>query len=184
MTNKILAIAMVVFAVVLYTMGVIDFANGNVAGGVSNVIMACSDVIMAVALWQLAFMEKVLKITCRDLLDLIKALKKGVPATLTIKNGKGVMTLNDNDDDRDEIPEEELTDDEKRIKRMAEEYDELAGRYERLTNFLTSDKFKTLSEKSCILFEEQHKAMGEYMEALKQRLQLECDTANKGKGEE
>ena len=67
MTNKILAIAMVVFAVVLYTMGVIDFANGNVAGGVSNVIMACSDVIMAVALWQLAFMEKVLKITCSQL---------------------------------------------------------------------------------------------------------------------
>jgi hypothetical protein len=64
-----------------------------------------------------------------------------VPAKLTI-------VRKDEDEDNDEIPEEELTDDEKRIKRMAEEYDQLAGRYERLTNFLASDKFKTLSEKS------------------------------------
>ncbi|MBQ2269207.1 MAG: hypothetical protein II338_03045, partial [Bacteroidaceae bacterium] len=87
----------------------------------------------------------------------------------------------DEDDEGDEIPEEELTEDEKRIKRMAEEYDQLAGRFERLTNFLASDKFKTLSEKSCTLLEQQHKAMGEYMEALKQRIQMECDKTTEKK---
>lgn len=175
--NKIVAIVLVAVAVVLYTMAVVDFVGARVADGVTNVLVACSDLIIAWVLWRIAFMEAVLKATGESILDLIKALEKGVPATLTIKDGKGTMTLghDDDDDDSGEIPEEELTDDEKRIKRMAEEYDELAGRYERLTAFLASDKFKTLPENSRNLLQRQHEAMGEYQEALKQRIRIECD---------
>ena len=58
----------------------------------------------------------------------------------------------------------------------------LAHRYERLTKFLASDKFKTLSVKHCTLLEKQHAAMCAYMEALQQRIQLECDNNNKKEG--
>ena len=103
----------------------------------------------------------------------MKALLKGVPAKLTIEK-------NDDDDDKgDVIPEEELTEDEKRVKRMAEEYDQLAGRYERLTNFLDTDTFKQLPREKKDLLERQHVVMGDYKDTLQQRIQLECD---KGQG--
>ena len=173
MKEKIISTVLVIMAVAMYTTAVINFMKYDVVGGVSDVLMACSDVIIAWVLMRQRFYEKALQVVGNSHFDLIKALEKGVPAKLTI------VRKDEDEDEGDEIPEEQLTDDEKRIKRMAEEYDQLAGRYERLTNFLASDKFKTLSEKSCTLLEQQHKAMGEYMEALKQRIQLECDTANK-----
>ena len=172
MKEKIIATVLVIMAVAMYTTAVINFMQGDVLKGVSDVLMACSDVIIAWVLMRQEFYAKALQVVGKSHFDLIKALEKGVPAKLTI-------VRKDDEDEGDEIPEDELTEDEKRIKRMAEEYDQLAGRYERLTNFLASDKFKTLSEKSCTLLEQQHKAMGEYMEALQQRIQLECDTANK-----
>ena len=172
MKEKIISTVLVIMAVAMYTTAVINFMQGDVLKGVSDVLMACSDVIIAWVLMRQEFYAKALQVIGKHHFDLIKALEKGVPAKLTI-------VRKDEDEDNDEIPEEELTEDEKRIKRMDEEYDQLAGRYERLTNFLASDKFKTLSEKSCTLLEQQHKAMGEYMEALQQRIQLECDTANK-----
>jgi hypothetical protein len=174
MKEKIIATVLVIMAVAMYTTAVINFMQGDVLKGVSDVLMACSDVIIAWVLMRQRFYAKALQVIGKSHFDLMEALKKGVPAKLTI-------VRKDEDEDNDEVPEEELTEDEKRIKRMAEEYDQLAGRYERLTNFLASDKFKTLSEKSCTLLEQQHKAMGEYMEALQQRIQLECDTANEKK---
>jgi hypothetical protein len=149
--------------------------QGDVLQGVAAVLMACSDVIFAWILMRQEFYAKALQVVGKSHFDLIEALKKGVPAKLTI------VRKDDDADDGGEIPEEELTEDEKRIKRIAEEYDQLAGRFERLTNFLASEKFKTLSENSCTLLEQQHKAMGEYMEALKQRIQLDCGEANKKK---
>ena len=173
MKEKIISTVLVIMAVAMYTTAVINFMQGDVLKGVSDVLMACSDVIIAWVLMRQEFYAKALQVIGKHHFDLIEALEKGVPAKLTI------VRKDEDEDKGDEIPEEELTEDEKRIKRMAEEYDQLAGRYERLTNFLASDKFKTLSEKSCTLLEQQHKAMGEYMEALQQRIQLECDTANK-----
>lgn len=175
MKEKIISTVLVIMAVAMYTTAVINFMQGDVLQGVSDVLMACSDGIIAWVLMRQEFYAKALQVVGKSHFDLIKALEKGVPAKLTI------VRKDEDEDKGDEIPEEELTEDEKRIKRMAEEYDQLAGRYERLTNFLASDKFKTLSEKSCTLLEQQHKAMGEYMEALQQRIQLECDTANEKK---
>ena len=173
MKEKIISTVLVIMAVAMCTTAVINFMQGYVLKGVSDVLMACSDVIIAWMLMRQEFYAKALQLTGKSHFDLIKALEKGVPAKLTI------VRKDDDEDEGDEIPEEVLTEDEKRIKRMAEEYDQLAGRYERLTNFLASDKFKTLSEKICTLLEQQHKAMGEYMDALQQRIRLECDTANK-----
>ena len=175
MKEKIIATVLVIMAVVMYTTAVINFMQGDMLNGVSDALIACSDVIIAWALKRQGFYAKVLRAVGKSHLDFMEALEKGVPAKLTI------VKKDEGEEEGGEIPEEELTEDEKRIKRMAEEYDQLAGRFERLTNFLASDKFKILGDKSCTLLEQQHKAMGEYMEALKQLIQMECDKTTEKK---
>jgi hypothetical protein len=129
--------------------------------------MLCSGYILAWVLIRQKFQLDIIKVVGKSHFDLVEVLKKAIKED------------DDNDNEEVEISEKEMTEDEKRIKRMCEEYDQLAGRYERLTNFLASDKFKTLSVNHCIILKHQHKAMGEYMEALKQRIELECDNNNK-----
>ena len=175
MKSKILATVLVILSVVLYTLAVINFIQGDALGGIANVALACSDVIIAFVLWRQAFLERVIKTVGKELFSLLKALEKGVPATLTIRKG------NDDDDPDNEIPEDELTADEKRIKRMAEEYDELCGRLERLTAFLATDKFKQLPENSRTLLEHQSKAMEDYRATLQERIKIDCANANKDK---
>ena len=167
-------IILTVLGIIVAAMGataIINFIQGNVLQGVSDVLMLCSGYILAWVLIRQKFQLDVIKVIGKSHFAWVKALKKAFPDKLIIKE--------DDDDEEVEIPEEQLDEDAKRIKRMCEEYDQLAGRYERLSNFLASDKFKTLSEKSCTLLEQQHKAMREYMEALKQRIELECDNNNK-----
>ena len=158
-----------IMAVVTCTTAVINFMQGNALQGVSDALMLCSFFILAGVLEQQKFQLDILKVVGKSHFALVKSLKK---AMLDKEN-------DDNDNEEVEIPEEQLDEDVKRIKRMCEEYDYLAGRYERLSNFLASDKFKTLSVNHCIILKHQHKAMREYMEALKQRIELECDNNNK-----
>jgi hypothetical protein len=148
------------------TTAVINFIQGNELQGVSDVLMLCAGYILAWVLIRQKFQMDVIKVIGKSHCALVEALKKAIK-------------IDEDDNEEVEIPEEQLPDDAKRIKRMCEEYDYLAGRYERLTNFLASDKFKTLSVNHCIILKHQHKAMGEYMEALKQRIELECDNNNK-----
>lgn len=169
MTNKIMTIIMVVFAVVLYTMAVVDFMLGKPLDAVCNILFACTDLAVAYMLIRVENQRKALVAFLKLHFDFIEQLKKDVPATLTISKG---------DDDDEEIPEEELTDDEKRIKRMAEEYDQLTGRLERLQAFRDTDTYKQLTEDSRFLLDKQCKAMDDYQTYLKRRIQLECDNTN------
>ena len=171
MTNKIMTILMVVFAVVLYTMAVVDFMLGKPLDAVCNVLFACTDLAVAYMLIRVENHRKALIATLKLHFDFVEQLKKGVPATLTI-------TKADDDDDDKEIPEDELTDDEKRIKRMAEEYDQLTGRLERLQAFRDTDTYKQLPENSRFLLDKQCKAMDDYQTYLKRRIELECDNTN------
>ena len=170
MTNKIMTILMVVFAVVLYTMAVVDFMLGKPLDAVCNVLFACTDLAVAYMLIRLELQRKALIATLKLHFDFVEQLKKGVPATLTITKA--------DDDEEEEIPEDELTEDEKRIKRMAEEYDQLTGRLERLTAFRDTDTYKQLPENSRFLLDKQCKAMDDYQTYLKRRIQLECDNTN------
>ena len=165
MTNKIMTILMVVFAVVLYTMAVVDFMLGKPLDAVCNVLFACTDLAVAYMLIRLERQRKALVAFLKLHFDFVHQLEKGVPATLTISKG---------DDD-------ELTEDEKRIKRMAEEYDQLTGRLERLTTFRDTDTYKQLPENSRFLLDKQCKAMDDYQTYLKRRIQLECDNTNNKK---
>ena len=175
MKEKIIATVLVIMAVAMYTTAVINFMQGDVLKGVSDVLMACSDVIIAWVLMRQRFYAKALQVIGKSHFDLMEALKKGVPAKLTI------VRKDEDEDEGDEIPEEQLTEDEKRIKRMAEEYDQLAGRLHRLQAFRDTDTYKQLPENSRYLLDKQCKAMDDYESTLKQRIQLECDTANEKK---
>ena len=171
MTNKIMTILMVVFAVVLYTMAVVDFMLGKPLDAVCNVLFACTDLAVAYMLIRLERQRKALVAILKLHFDFVHQLEKGVPATLTI-------TKADDDEKEEEIPEDELTEDEKRIKRMAEEYDQLTGRLERLQAFRDTDTYKQLTEDSRFLLDKQCKAMDDYQTYLKRRIQLECDNTN------
>ena len=98
--------------------------------------------------------------------DMAEEHKDGVIAAF---NGKA----------NEEIPEEQLTEDEKRIKRMAHEYDGLCGRFKRLLDFLETDKFKSLPEHYQALLKRQARAMDDYESTLKERIQIECGNTGK-----
>ena len=172
MKEKIILTVLGIIVVAMGTTAIINFIQGNELQGVSDVLMLCSGYILAWVLVRQMFCLETLIVVGKSHCALVDALKKAFPDKLIIKE-------DDNDNEEVEIPEDQLPDDAKRIKRMCEEYDQLAHRYERLTNFLASDKFKTLSVNHCIIIKHQHKAMGEYMEALKQRIELECDNNKK-----
>lgn len=180
MKNKTVIILLSVLAVAMYTTAVINFCLGNVLDGITDVLMASFGALMAYALYRVGQLGRMADKTRKAVIGLLEQLTKGVPATLTLKDGKGTITLGDDDGDTDpgEAPEEELTDEEKRIRRMAEEYDQLTERYGKLTDFLTTDKFGTLPENTQTLLKRQHQAMHDYREALRQRIRIDAEAAN------
>ena len=179
MKNKTIIILLSVLAVMMYTVAVINFCLGEVLNGIACVLMATSDALIAYSLYRFGAVGRLSSTTAKYLAELLIKLDKGVPATLTIKDGKGTLTLgHDEDEDKGETPEEELTEDEKRVKRIAKEYDEIRGRYERLKDFVTTDTFKQLPENKRTLLSRQCKSMYDYMDVLTQRIRIEAKEAN------
>ena len=181
MKNKTVILILSILAVALYTTAVINFCLGDVLGGITDVLMASFDALMAYTLYRVGQLGRMADATRKAVTAMLEQLTKGVPATLTLKDGKGTITLGHDDDgdpDPGEAPENELTDEEKRIRRMAEEYDQLTERYGKLTDFLTTDKFGTLPENTQTLLRRQHQAMHDYREALRQRIRIDADAAN------
>ena len=181
MKNKTVILILSILAVAIYTTAVINFCLGNVLDGITGVLIASSDALMAYTLYRVGLLGRLADRTRKAVTALLEQLAKGVPATLTLKDGKGTITLGHDDDgdpDPGEAPEEELTDEEKRIRRMAEEYDQLTERYGKLTDFLTTDKFGTLPENTQTLLRRQHQAMHDYREALGQRIRIDAEAAN------
>ena len=180
MKNKTIIILLSVLAVAMYTVAVINFCLGEVLNGIAGVLMATSDALIAYSFYNFGKVGRLASTTAKYLAELLIKLDKGVPATLTVKNGKGTLTLgHDEDEDEDgEIPEEELTDDEKRVKRMAQEYDELRSRYERLEAFVQSDTFNQLPKNKRSLLMCQAQTMYHYMNILTQRIRIEAKETN------
>jgi len=179
MKNRTVIILLSVLAVMMYTVAVINFSLGYVLGGLSDVLMACALVLMAYSLYRVGQLGCMADTTRKALIDILEQFTKGVPATLTLKDGKGTLTIGHGDDeDNGETPEEELTDEEKRVKRMAEEYDQLRGRYERLTDFVMTDTFRDLPENKRTLLSRQHQSMHDYLDVLTQRLRIEAKETN------
>jgi len=179
MKNKTVIVILSVLAVMMYTVAVINFCLGEVLNGIACVLMASSDALIAYSLYHVGQLGRLAKTTGKILVDMLTQFAKGVPATLTVKDGKGTLTLgHDEDEDKGETPEDELTEDEKRVKRMAQEYDELRGRYERLEAFVQSDTFNQLPENKRTLLMCQGQTMYHYMNILTQRIRIEAKEAN------
>ena len=179
MKNKTVIILLSVLAVAMWTAAVINFCTGDVLFGIVDVLMASTDALMAYALYRMGQLGRLADMTGKAVIGLLELLTKGVSATLTVKDGKGTITLgHGEDEDAATVPEEELTDEEKRVRRMAEEYDELRGRYGRLSDFLMTDTFRDLPENKRTLLTRQHQAMHDYLAVLTQRLRIEAKEAN------
>ena len=131
MKNKTVIILLSVLAVAMYTVAVINFCLGNVLGGIGDVLMASSDALMAYTLYRVGQLGRMADTTRKAVIGLLEQLTKGVPATLTIKDGKGTITLgHDEDEDAANAPEEELTDEEKRIHSANADANVAAGKAE------------------------------------------------------
>lgn len=179
MKNKTVIILLSVLAVALYTVAVINLCLGNVLSGIADVLMASTDALMAYSLYRVGQVGRMADRMRKALIGMLGQFAKGVPATQTMKDGKGTLTLGwDEDKDKGETPEEQLTDDEKRVKRMAQEYDELRGRYERLEAFVQSDTFKQLPKEKRRLLSLQCQTMYRYMDILTQRIRIEAKETN------
>jgi hypothetical protein len=178
MKNKTIIIILSVLAVAMYTVAVINFCLGNVLSGIADVLIATSDTLIAYSFYRFGAVGRLASTTAKYLAELLMKLDKGVSATLDIKDGKGTLTLGLDEDEDGETPEDELTDDEKRVKRMAQEYDELRGRYERLKDFVTTDTFKQLPKEKRRLLSLQCQTMYHYMDILTQRIRIEAKETN------
>jgi hypothetical protein len=178
MKNKTIIIILSVLAVAMYTVAVINFCLGNVLSGIADVLIATSDTLIAYSFYRFGAVGRLASTTAKYLAELLMKLDKGVSATLDIKDGKGTLTLGLDEDEDGETPEDELTDDEKRVKRMAQEYDELRGRYERLEAFVQSDTFKQLPKEKRRLLSLQCQTMYHYMDILTQRIRIEAKETN------
>ena len=179
MKNNTVIILISVLAVALYTVAVIDLCLGDVLSCIVDVLMAIFCSLMVYPLYRLGQLARMTDNTRKALISIVENLTNGVPATLTVKDGKGTLAIGDKEDeDAGEAPKEELTDEEKRVRRMAEEYDELRGRYERLTDFVVSDTYRQLPENKRTLLSRQHQAMHDYLDVLTQRLRIDAKEAN------
>ena len=180
MKNKTVILILSVLAVAMYTTAVINFCLGNVLGGIGDVLMASFGALMAYALYRVGQLGRMADATRKAVIALLEQLTKGVLATLTLKDGKGTITLRHDDGDTHpgEAPEEELTDEEKRIRRMAEEYDQLTERFKEMTQFRDTKEYKHLPENKRVLYDRQCKAMDDYESALRERIRIDADAAN------
>ena len=98
MKNKTVILILSVLAVAMYTTAVINFCLGNVLDGIGDVLMASSDALMAYSLYHVGQLGCLAAKTGKALGELLEQLTKGVPATLTLKDGKGTITLGHDDD--------------------------------------------------------------------------------------
>ena len=181
MKNNTVILILSVLAVAMYTTAVINFCLGNVLSGIGDVLMASFGALMANTLYRVGQLGRMADATRKAVIALLEQLTKGVPATLTLKDGKGTITLGHDDDDDPhpgEAPEEELTDEEKRIRRMAEEYDQLRSRFEEMTQFRDTEEYKQMPENKRVLYDRQCKAMDDYESALRERIRIDADAAN------
>lgn len=107
MKNNTVIILISVLAVALYTVAVIDLCLGYVLSGIVDVLMAIFCSLMVYTLYRLGQLARMADNTRKALIGLVKQLTKGVPATLTVKDGKGTLILGDKEDEDEEARKDE-----------------------------------------------------------------------------
>lgn len=90
MKNKTVIILLSVLAVAMYTVAVINFCLGDVLDGICGVLMSSTDALMAYALYHVGQLGRLADMTGKAVIGLLEQL--------TIKDGKGTITLGQDED--------------------------------------------------------------------------------------
>lgn len=107
MKNNTVIFLLLVLSVALYTVAVIDLCLGDVLSGIVDVLMATFCSLMVYILYRVGQLGRMADNTRKALIGLVKLLMKGVPATLTVKDGKGTLILGDKEDEDEEASKDE-----------------------------------------------------------------------------
>ena len=107
MKNNTVIILISVLAVALYTVAVIDLCLGDVLSGIVDVLMATFCSLMVYTLHRFGQLGRMAYNTRKALIGIVEQMTKGVPATLTVKDGKGTLIIGDKEEDDEEAPKAE-----------------------------------------------------------------------------
>ena len=114
MKSKILITVLVILSVVENTLAVINFTQWAVLPGIQAVALAVTMMILAFVIYRQQLDHALHVLTAKGFVAFVEAIQKGIPATLTLKDGKATVALRDDDpDDEGDTPEpepEETTD--------------------------------------------------------------------------
>ena len=99
MKNNTVIFLLLVLVVALYTVAVIDLCLGDVLSGIVDVIMATFCSLMVYTLHRFGELGRMADNTRKALIGIVEQLTKGVPATLTVKDGKGTLIIGDKEED-------------------------------------------------------------------------------------
>ena len=99
MKNNTVIILISVLAVALYTVAVINLCLGDVLSCIVDVLMAIFCSLMVYSLYRLGQLARMAVNTRKALISIVEKLTNGVPATLTVKDGKGTLIIGDKEDE-------------------------------------------------------------------------------------
>lgn len=107
MKNNTVIILISVLAVDLYTVAVIELCLGDVLSGIVDALMAIFCSLMVYYLYRFGELGRMADHTRKALIGLVELMTKGVPATLTVKDGKGTLIIGDKEDEDEEVQKAE-----------------------------------------------------------------------------
>lgn len=107
MKNNTVIFLLLVLVVALYTVAVIDLCLGDVLSCIVDVLMAIFCSLMVYSLYRLGQLRRMADNTRKALIGIVEQLIKGVPATLTVKDGKGTLIIGDKEEDDEEAQKAE-----------------------------------------------------------------------------
>ena len=107
MKNNTVIILISVLAVALYTVAVINLCLGDVLSCIVDVLMATFCSLMVYTLYRFGEFGRMADNTRKALIGIVEQLIKGVPATLTVKDGKGTLIIGDKEEEEEEARKDE-----------------------------------------------------------------------------
>ena len=107
MKNNTVIFLLLVLTVALYTVAVIDLCLGDVLSGIVDVLMATFCSLMVYILYRVGQLGRMACNTRKALIGIVEQLTKGVPATLTVKDGNGTLIIGDKEEEDEEASKAE-----------------------------------------------------------------------------
>ncbi len=96
MKDRVLVALLAFFAIVFYTVAVLNFIDGNVIAGVGNVSMAFSDLLIVFAIVRIERQRKLTALLANDISEFLYLLSECLPVGAQDKGDGGNESENDN----------------------------------------------------------------------------------------